>query len=102
MLRTLPNRRPRTATAVFVTAAFALLLAPTALAQLATLSEITDELSRAGFGIYGMSVFGTYSDTRTPTINSAGQLIPDYSYHTYATGVSTYSAGGRAAPQSLI
>jgi hypothetical protein len=83
MLRTLPNRWFRTAIA-----AFALLLGPTALAQLATLSEVTDELSHAGFGIYGLSVFGTYANTRGPTINSAGQLI-DYSYHTYATGVST-------------
>ena len=83
MLRTLPNRRLLTATA-----AFALLLAPTARAQLATLSEVTNELSRSGFAIYNFSVFEVYNDTRGPTLNSTGQLIPDYSYHTYASGAS--------------
>jgi hypothetical protein len=98
MVRTLPNQRPQT-TPTLATAAFALLLAPTALAQLATLSEVTDELSRAGFGIYGFSVFGTYADTRGPTLNSIGQLIPDYSYHTYSTGAST-SLGWRTKSHS--
>jgi hypothetical protein len=94
MLRKPPNQRSGTATA-----AFALLLAPTALAQLGTLSEVTDELSRSGFGIYSLSVFGSYSDTRGPTINSIGQLIPDYTYHTNATGVST-SIGWRTRSTS--
>jgi hypothetical protein len=104
MLRTLPNQRPRnartmSATATFATAAFALLLAPTALAQLATLSEVANELSRSGFGIYSFSVFGTYSDTRGPTLNATGQFTPDFSYHTYATGVST-SLGWRTRSNS--
>jgi hypothetical protein len=104
MLRTLSNQRPQTAkttsaTAVFAAAAFALLLAPTARAQIATLYEVTDELSRSGFGIYGFSVFGSYSYTRGPTLNSIGQVIPDYSYHTYATGIST-SIGWRTRSNS--
>jgi hypothetical protein len=99
MLRTLPNRWPRNFTAALATAAFALLPAPTALAQFATLSEFTSELSRSGFGIYSFSVFGTYSDSRGPSISSIGQLIPDYSYHTYATGVST-SIGWRTRTSS--
>jgi hypothetical protein len=99
MPRTLRNRRPQNATAAFAIVAFALLLAPTALAQLATLSEVTNELSHSGFGIYGFSVFGSYSDTRGPTISSAGQLLPDYTYHTYSTGVST-SIGWRTRSTS--
>ncbi len=81
------------------TAAFALLLGPTALAQFATLSEVTDELSHSGFAVYGFSVFGSYANTRGPTISSTNQFIPDYSYHTYATGVST-SIGWRTRSTS--
>jgi hypothetical protein len=99
MLRPPPNRRPGNFTAALATVAFALLPAPTALAQLATLSEFTTELSRSGFGIYSFSVFGTYSDARGPSISSTGQLVPDYSYHTYATGVST-SIGWRTRTSS--
>jgi hypothetical protein len=104
MLRMFPNQGSPTAstasaTAVFAAAAFAVLLAPTARAQIATLYEATDELSRAGFGIYGFSVFGTYGYTRGPTLSTTGQVIPDYSYHTYATGIST-SIGWRTRSNS--
>jgi hypothetical protein len=51
-------------------------------------SNVTQELDRAGFGIYDISVFGGYTASRTPTFNSTGALISDYGFHSILSGVS--------------
>src|SRR5579883_434323 len=58
------------------------------LAQAQVMSTMVEEAERAGFGFYDVSVFGTYSNARTPVIAPTGGLISDYSFHTYSTGVS--------------
>ena len=65
----------------------ALALAVPALAQ-NFMQNTAKELDRAGFGFYGVSVFGGYTDTRTPAIDASGNFVPNYDFHSIVTGVS--------------
>lgn len=67
-------------------------------ARAQVMSTMVAEAERAGFGFYDVSVFGTYSNARTPLIGPTGSLISDYSFHNYSTGVS--AAVGWRSPSS--
>jgi hypothetical protein len=72
-----------------------LALVPAVAAAQSTMASAAKELERAGFGFYDLSVFGGYTNSSTPSVNSSGTLIPDYSFHSVMTGVSA-SLGWRA------
>ena len=61
-----------------------------------------EEFNRAGFGIYDVSAFSTYSNSFSPISNpGTGTIIPDFSYHTIYAGVST-SIGWRTRKSSTL
>ena len=51
-------------------------------------STVTQELDRAGFGLYDISVFGGYTASRTPAFDPSGALISDYGFHSIIGGAS--------------
>ncbi|MBV8847299.1 MAG: hypothetical protein JO307_31200 [Bryobacterales bacterium] len=60
-----------------------------------TMTSAVNELQRAGFGFYNLSVFGGYTNSTFPTVDSTGTINPNFAFHTLMTGV-TASIGWRA------
>lgn len=60
-----------------------------------TMTTAVEEAERAGFGFYSLSVFGGYTNSSAPTVDSTGTLIPNYGFHSVNAGLSA-SLGWRA------
>jgi hypothetical protein len=68
----------------------------------ALFSTAAAELDRAGFGLYDVSAFSSFSNSYSPILNpSTGTIIPDFSFHTLSSGIST-SVGWRTRKSSSL
>jgi hypothetical protein len=59
-----------------------------------TMTSLTEELDRAGFGFYNLSVFGGYITSNVPQYSASG-AISSYGFHSWNSGVQA-SLGWRA------